>query len=184
MRNFWIGTLLVAFVFGAPTAFNAAEEPEVRSIKPLTSEAIYLGPMMDDRALEQRTLRRRAQQAGAIDVYNVWPSEKNITMNNIFEIKGHNYGVCISNGSIFFGHVIFSFQDSLDVRVVYTLSKASRLTATETFTLNGGGYWLLRSQYDLGNFAVGYYKVKSKYTVTRGGSGSGSEAAFFDVLAC
>jgi hypothetical protein len=184
MRNLWIGTLLVAFVLGAPTAFNAAEEPEVRSIKPLASEAIYLGAMMDDRALEQRTLRRHAQQGGAIDVYNVWPSARRITMNNTLELKGHNYAVCTSDGSIFFGHMIFAFQNSVDVRVVYTFSKAARRTATEVFTINGGGYWLLWNQYDIRDFPVGYYKVKSKYTVTRGGSGSGVEAAFFDVLGC
>jgi hypothetical protein len=183
MRNLWIGTLLVAFVCAAPTAFTAAEGPEIQSMKSLTSEAIYLGPMMDDRALEQRT-GQRAQQTGAIDVYNVWLSENRITMNNNLEIKGHNYGICATNGSVFFGHVIFAYQDSLDVRVVYTLSKASQLTATETFTISGGGYWLLTNQYSLGNFPVGYYKVKSKYTVTRGGSGSGSETAFFDVLPC
>jgi len=183
MRNLWIGTLLVAFVFAAPSAFSVAAGPEIQSMKSLTSEAIYLGPMMDDRALEQRTMER-AQQTGAIDVYNVWLSENRITMNGNLEIKGHNYAICASNGSIFFGHVIYAWEDSLDVRVVYTISKASQLTATDIFTVSGGGYWLLTSQYSLGNFPEGYYKVKSKYTVTRGGSGNGSETAFFDVLGC
>ena len=80
--------------------------------------------------------------------------------------------------------MIYAWEDSLDVRVVYTISKASQLTATDIFTVSGGGYWLLTNQYSLGNFREGYYKVKSKYTVTRGGSGNGSETAFFDVLGC
>ena len=184
MRNIWIGSLLVVCVLGTPVEFRAAEKPEVQSIQPLSSEAIYIGPMMDDREFEQRALTRRARQAGAIDIYNIWTSESRIRMNNNLEVRGHNYAICVSNGSIHFGQVVYAFANSVDVRVVSNVSKAARLTATDNFTLNGTGYWLLLSEYSLGNFPIGYYKVQAKNTVTRGGSGGGSVNAFFDVLGC
>ena len=102
MRNFWIGALLVPLVLSL-TASEAAQEPQVRTLQPLSSRAIYLGPVLDDRALGQRALGRTAS-SGSIDVYNVWTSFQAPKIKSNLSLTGHSYQICSDRyRSFYFG---------------------------------------------------------------------------------
>ncbi len=183
MRNPSIGALLVPLVLSL-TASEAAQEPDVQTLQPLSSQAIYLGPVLDDRALGQRALGR-APSSGAIDVYNVWTSFQEPKIKSNLSLTGHSYQVCSDRySSIFFGRLIRNFANSIEVQVTYNLSKAQKQSTTCTFDVNLPGLWLLMCEGDIRDYVNGFYKVTAKHSVTQGGSGSGRATCFFDVLSC
>jgi hypothetical protein len=186
MRKIWTTCLITGLTVTSLAVVCAAKEAETRTIAPHGSRAIYLGERLDGLGLRQLGPPKTATTSGAIDVYNVWTSFTDIDIRSNLELTGHSYVLCSNiDDSIFYGHLIYSFLDFIEVRVVYNWSIADRLTATTFFNLNNGpGFFLLVDEFDIRDFRDGYYKVKARYTVTGGGSGSGKESCFFDVLDC
>jgi len=186
MRNILVGCLAFGLTAAAALAAGPAAEPAAEAIAPRHSKAVYLGLSPQGLGALQRSVPKPAAASGDIDAYNVWTSFEDIDIFNDLSLEGHSYVMCSNfDDSIFYGHLIYSYEDFIEVRVKYDWSIADRLTATVFFDLNGGpGYFLLVDEFDIDSFDNGYYKLKVKYTVTGGGNGSGKESCFFDVFTC
>ena len=186
MRKLWIGCLILGMTTPTTWAAEEAQQVPARQIQSRHGKAIYLGARLEGMGPREAGRPKAATATGDIDFYNVWTSFFDIDINNDLSLDGHAYVMCSNiDDSIFYGHLIYSFEDFLEVRVRYDWSKADRLTATTFFNLNGGpGFFLLVDEFDIDSFRDGYYKVVAKYAVTGGGNGSGKETCYFDVLTC
>ena len=182
MRNLWIASVLVLLSFSLSASEAAQEEPEGPQLEVLSSEAVYLGQPLADSALQQRLAERRASSAGIIDSYNVWPSFQNVKFKANSTITGHAYQIC-QNQRLIFGNLLYVFatSGSVDIRVQINLNKGGG-----SFTCNFSnitlGFWQLSCEADPRAISPSYYKATAKYTVTRGGNGSGKETAWFDLF--
>ena len=179
MRKLWIGTLLAPFVLSL-TATKAAVEPTQQELQVLSSEATYVGPLLDDQALQRRQALQREQGTGDIDVYNVWTSFQKVSLKNNLTIVGHSYQLC-QGDPMFFGHLIFNGGGPIEVQVQHKLNNGGGMFSC-TFNVNTSDFWLLTCEVDPHEIRPGYYKVTSNYKVTRGGSGGGKETAWFDIF--
>jgi hypothetical protein len=178
-------TAIALMALALPSAAAGPEQP--RTIQPRASKVIYLGQSiqaLDGRPLRLTSAPKAAVASGDIDVYNVWTSFEDIDIFNDLSLEGHAYVLCHDfDRSIFYGHLIYSFESLIELRVRYTWSRADNLNATVYYDLDDGpGYFLLVDEFDIDDFTAGYYKVVSKYTVTAGGNGNGKETCFFDVF--
>ena len=180
MRKLWIGTLLAPFVLSL-TATKAAVEPSQRELRVLSSEATYVGPFLDDQALRRRQALQREQGTGVIDVYNVWTSSQKVKLKSNLTIVGHSYQLCQDDRQMFFAHLIFNGGGSIEVQVQHKLNNGGG-TFSCTHNVTTSDFWLLTCEIDPREIRPGYYKVTSKYTVTRGGFGGGKETAWFDMF--
>ena len=183
MRNLWIGSLLVLLSFSLSASEAAQEEPDGPELKVLSSEATYVGPLLDDRAVQQRVARQRELGTGAIDVYNVWTSYQKVKLKSNLTIVGHSYQICQQDSRLVFATLIWSGTGGIEVRVQHTLNRGGG-TFTCDFDVTVFDFWLLTCEIDARDVRPGFYKVTSKHTVTRGGSGGGKETAWFDVFDC
>jgi len=161
MRVLWIVTFLVPLILSL-TASEAAQEMEERVIQPISAEAIYVGPVLDDAAFGQRV-----SSGGGIDVYNVWTSFLRPKEKANGDIAGHSYQIC-KNGQFFVAHVIFFRPSSGQVRINLSFSKAAKKTNSYEWDLTIPGYWVLWVELRTANFPNGYYKLLAKYNITRG----------------
>ena len=183
MKNLTIGVFLIPLVLSM-AATEAAQESEERTFQPLSSRAVYLGPVPNERELGQRAVGQEAA-SGAIEVYNVWTSFQEPEIKANLSLNGHAYQICSDqHTSFFFASLIFNSANSIDVKVTYNLSRAQKQSTTCDFDVDLPGLWLLMCEGATRDFVPGLYKLKAKHTVTTGGSGKGNATCFFDVLSC
>ena len=110
MRNVWIGTLLVPLMLSL-SASEAAQEAEEAELVLGSGDAIYVGPVLDDRAFAQR-LSQSDAGSGAIDVYNVWTSFQKPKLKSNLTITGHSYQICrVSHNQLYFNRKWLQFLE-------------------------------------------------------------------------